>query len=179
MDFLKSEKLAESHKNWASEIVYFVYFAYQVDEPRKNDSHAFDEEYNSRESLKKRISPSRLLNIYPSFYLFTIQAHTQYATIKSKFDLWATFSYFLRQELYYTQYYQKHPKKKMIIQARACHLIAASKKQEREEGFQCRGDALKLEARYYSLALHQSKLPNNLVENFFFMTLHFSFLPPQ
>ena len=54
MDFLKSEKLAESHKNWASEIVYFVYFAYQVDEPRKNDSHAFDEEYNSRESLKKK-----------------------------------------------------------------------------------------------------------------------------
>ena len=40
----------------------------------------------------------------------------------------------------------------MIIQA--CHLIAASKKQEREEGFQCRDDALKLEARYYSLALH-------------------------
>ena len=55
MDFLKSEKLAESHKNWASEIVYFVYFAYQVDEPRKNDSHAFDVEYNSRESLKKNI----------------------------------------------------------------------------------------------------------------------------
>ena len=179
MDFLKSEKLAESHKNWASEIVYFVYFAYQVDEPRKNDSHAFDEEYNSRESLKKNQSIT-IIKYLPKFlknlFVYNIGS-TQYATIKSKFNLWATFSYFLRQELYYTQYYQKHPKKKMIIQA--CYLIAASKKQEREEGFQCRGDALKLEARYYSLALHQSKLPNNLVENFFFMTLHFSFLPPQ
>ena len=66
MDFLKSEKLAESHKNWASEIVYFVYFAYQVDEPRKNDSHAFDEEYNSRESLKKNKSIT-IIKYLPKF----------------------------------------------------------------------------------------------------------------
>ena len=67
MDFLKSEKLAESHKNWASEIVYFVYFAYQVDEPRKNDSHAFDEEYNSRESLKKKNKSITIIKYLPKF----------------------------------------------------------------------------------------------------------------
>ena len=62
MDFLKSEKLAESHKNWASEIVLCLLC---LDEPRKNDSHAFDGEYNSRK-LKKNKSIT-IIKYLPTF----------------------------------------------------------------------------------------------------------------